>query len=79
VSKALSPICKGQTNILTATRQLDSCKLLFVVLLERRAELRYEVGAFDREGFDIYCNAFRIRRGALGAVVVPAMTSASLR
>jgi hypothetical protein len=52
--------------------------LLFVVFLECRAELRYEVGAFDREGFDIYGNIFRIKGPALGIVFVPAMTSASL-
>lgn len=67
-----------QTDKLTATRQLDGCELLFVVLLERRAELGYEGGAFDRESFDIYHNLFRIGNPGCGVVLVPAMTSASL-
>jgi hypothetical protein len=74
-----SQICEVQTNILTATRQFDSYELLFIVFLERRAELGYEGGAFDREGFDIYCDMFRIGRPTLGVVVAPAITSASSR
>ena len=64
---------------MTATRQFDSCKLLFIVLLERRSKLRYEGGAFDRKGFDIYCDKFRIEGPALEEGLVPAITSASLR
>lgn len=79
ISKIHLRVREVQTNILTATRQFDGCELLFVVFLERRAKLGYEVGAFDSESFDIYCNIFRIKGPALGAVFVPAMTSASLR
>jgi hypothetical protein len=79
ISKIHLRVREVQTNILTATRQFDGCELLFVVFLERRAKLGYEVGAFDSESFDIYCNIFRIKGPALGVVFVPAMTSASLR
>lgn len=79
ISKIDLRVCEVQTNILAATRQFDGCELLFVVFLECRAKLGYEVGAFDRESFDIYCNIFRIKGPALGVVFVPAMTSASLR
>jgi hypothetical protein len=79
ISKIHLRVREVQTNILTATRQFDGCELLFVVFLERRAKLGYEVGAFDSESFDIYCNIFRIKGPALGVVFVPAMTPASLR
>jgi hypothetical protein len=75
----LHRVFEAQTNILTATRQFNAGELLFVIFLERRAELRYEIGGFDREGFDIYCNIFRIGGPVLGVVFAPAMTSASLR
>jgi hypothetical protein len=78
VSKVILQVCEDQTNILTATRQFDGCELLFVVLLECRTELRDECGAFDREGFDICYDRFRIGASALEDRGVPAITSASL-
>jgi len=42
-----------QTDMLAATRQLDCCKLLFVIFLERRAELRHEIWGIESEGFNI--------------------------
>jgi hypothetical protein len=50
--------------MLTATWQFDCCELFFVVFLKGWPKLRYEAGAFDGEGCDIYS--------------VPAITSASL-
>jgi hypothetical protein len=70
---------RSPTDKLTATRQFDGCELLFVVFLERRAELGYEGGAFNREGFNIYHNLFRIGNLGFRVVLAPAMTSASLR
>ena len=43
----------SQTDMLTATRQLDCRELLFVVLLKCGTEFGYKAGFFDREGFNI--------------------------
>jgi len=40
--------------MLTASRKLDRRELFLIVFLERRAQLGHKIGAFDREGFDIY-------------------------
>jgi hypothetical protein len=52
--------------------------LFFVVFLKGRPKLRYEAGAFDGEGFDIYSSRLSIDGALRGIASVPAITSASL-
>jgi len=66
------------TNVLAATWQFDCCELLFVVFLKGWPKLRYEAGAFDSKGFDIYSSRLSIGGAFRGIVSVPAITSASL-
>jgi hypothetical protein len=66
------------TNVLTATWQFDCCELFFVVFLKGWPKLRYEAGAFDGEGFDIYSSRLSIDGALRGIASVPAITSASL-
>ncbi len=54
-----------QTDMLTATRQLDCCKLLFVIFLERWTELSYETWGIESEGFNICDGILAIERHPL--------------
>jgi hypothetical protein len=64
--------------MLTATGQFDCCELFFIVFLKGWPKLRYEAGAFDGEGFDIYSSILSIDGALRGIASVPAITSASL-
>lgn len=52
------------TDMLTAARQLNSCKLLLIVFLKCRSELGGERGCIDRECFDIYRRPLALHRTA---------------
>lgn len=41
------------TDVLTSTRQLHGCELLFVVFLEGWPKLPYNLGSLDGKGLDI--------------------------